>query len=436
MKKLFITLIVGLFSANFCLSQVKIDTLFYDMDGKGVESEVFASYFRITATSGNASFQKKFKDFFITGELYGEGNYISIDKYDDNLSIFDGKLIRYYKNGKASQIINYTNGVKEGKYASFYKDGTYEVYANFKNDKLDGDYCEFSEDGKTLTEIEFQEGEPIHDYYILSNMDGCKIKVRFSDDQPIYESPSANERKVEYYNGATWLCYNKNGITIAMTNSEIQDYGKYYQTPILVMNNSMFPIDFDPNKIMAYITNKNGEAQVLTVLSADEYMKKIQSSQDLIMGLQTLSSGLASLAAGHSTSTTTSSSSGNSSNYGNVTANISSYDSDGYEENAYAYGNYSNNNTYIRNSTSVTNTYNSDQADKEIADSNKKTASLRREMESERRERNNEYLKRTTLYPGDVISGYVNIKREKGSILTVYIDINGAIYEFPWDIEK
>ena len=46
------------------------------------------------------------------------------------------------------------------------------------------------------------------------------------------------------------------------------------------------------------------------------------------------------------------------------------------------------------------------------------------------------YLRKTTVYPGDAISGYVNIKRISGSTMTVIVDINGAKYEFPWNISK
>lgn len=46
------------------------------------------------------------------------------------------------------------------------------------------------------------------------------------------------------------------------------------------------------------------------------------------------------------------------------------------------------------------------------------------------------YLKRTTIYPGQAISGYINIKRIKGDTMDVTIDINGTKYIFSWDIVK
>ena len=55
---------------------------------------------------------------------------------------------------------------------------------------------------------------------------------------------------------------------------------------------------------------------------------------------------------------------------------------------------------------------------------------------SERAAKNEEYLKRTTIYPGETISGYINIERKKGVSMTINVDINGAVYTFPWNIAK
>lgn len=41
------------------------------------------------------------------------------------------------------------------------------------------------------------------------------------------------------------------------------------------------------------------------------------------------------------------------------------------------------------------------------------------------------YLRKTTIYPGESIQGYVNIKRVNGVSMTVLVDINGAKYKFP-----
>lgn len=114
MRKKIIALTLGLSVAISSIGQVKTDTLYYDKNRKGVESKHFATYFRIIADSENTSFQKRFRDFYVTGELQSEGGYISIDKYDDSQSIFDGEWINYYKSGKVEQKGYRTKGKQEG----------------------------------------------------------------------------------------------------------------------------------------------------------------------------------------------------------------------------------------------------------------------------------------------------------------------------------
>ena len=63
-------------------------------------------------------------------------------------------------------------------------------------------------------------------------------------------------------------------------------------------------------------------------------------------------------------------------------------------------------------------------------------ASYNSSLLSDRVAKEEGYLKRTTIYPGETISGYVNIEYKKARSITVVIDINGADYIFPWDIKK
>lgn len=45
-------------------------------------------------------------------------------------------------------------------------------------------------------------------------------------------------------------------------------------------------------------------------------------------------------------------------------------------------------------------------------------------------------LKKTTIHPNEGILGYMNIKRKKGSSMTVYIPVDVNTYSFVWDITK
>ncbi len=46
------------------------------------------------------------------------------------------------------------------------------------------------------------------------------------------------------------------------------------------------------------------------------------------------------------------------------------------------------------------------------------------------------YLKKTTIHPGERIAGYMNIKRKKGNDLIVNILLNGCVYSFEWNVNK
>ncbi len=426
MKKA-ITLFIGVSMTIQVFGQSEIDTLYYDADWKGVENKAFATYFRIISTSTDSNFRKQFRDYYITGELQSEGGFITIDRYDDSKSIFDGQWTNYYKSGKIEEKGNRINGKQEGEYIAYKEDGLISIHANFKNDKLHGIYTEFSEDGNFCTQIEYHNGEPLYDYYVVSNKDGFCSKMRLADNQPIYETPSLNEKKVEYKDGEAWPYYNKNGIMIGMTNNEVRDYGKYFQIPIIITNNSMHPIEFEPNNITASLVDKKGYERILKVYSADEYMKKVRSRQNWALVLTALGEASSAASAGYSSTTTNSSYSGHSSSYGSASA---------YGSGGYAYGNYSGNTSYYGHSSSTTTSYNGAAAYQAQVIASERIAAYENALLSERASKNEDYLKRTTIHPGETISGYINIERQKGISITINIDINGVIYTFPWDISR
>ena len=409
MKKI-ITFILLVFIIFNLKSQDTMDTLYYDKDWKGVSSKDFATYYRIISNDTDSNYMKKVRDYFITGELQGEGGYISIDKYDDSKSIFDGECFTYYKNGLISS-------------RTFYKNG-----------KIEGLYTEFSENGESCIQVEYSNGEPLNDYYTVSDKNGFCSKFRISDNQPMYESPSLFEIKTEYRNGLPWLYYNKNSITVGMTTQKIRDYGKYYQASIIIKNNSMYPIEFDPSNITAmlfveetiyddysaYNEKKIIDTIMLKVYSAEEYLKKVKNRQTAAMILVGISEGLAASSAGYSTSTTNSSYNGYSSNYGYVSG----------------YGTYTGNTSYYGTATSTTTTYNAAAAYQAQVMAGERINSLNNDLVSERISKNEGYLKRTIIYPGESIYGYVNIKRKSGLNLIVDIKINGVSYPFHWDVRK
>jgi len=421
-----VTLLFIVFSIAIpVVGQSEIDTIYYDRDWKGVENKAFATFYRVVYIPSDSNYQKMFRDYYITGELQAESGFISIDKYDDSNSVFDGEWVSYYKSGKIAEKGNRVNGKQEGEYIAYDEAGLITVHANYREDKLHGVLTEFSENGDYCIQVEYYDGEPMYDYYVLSNKDGLCSRVSFDDDQPIHDSPTMNERQFEYIDGEEWPYYSKNGVVIGMTNKEVRDYGRYYQITIIIANNSMFPIEFEPEKITASLVKKKGKTLAMNVLSADEYMEKVERKQEWAMALNGLAEGLAAAGAGYTSSTTNSSYSGYSSSYGNASA---------YGSGGYAYGSYSGSSSYYGHSSSTTTSYNAAAAYQAQVIASNRIAAYDDALLSERAMKDAGYLRRTTIYPGESISGYINIERKKGISMTVDVDISGAVYTFPWTI--
>lgn len=408
MKRFFLIAVLTYVFVSFSYSQsVKLDTIYYDKDWKGVSSAAFATYYRVIEVKDNPNVRGSLRDYFITGELQAEGGYLSIDRNDDKNSVFDGEITMYYKNGLVQSHVTKRNG------------------------KAEGIYTEFNEIGDLCMQMEMHNDEPVYDYYVISNKDGYSSKIRISDNTPIYESPSLSEKKVDYRDGAAWPYYTKNGIMVAMTNTQVKDYGKWFQISLIISNNSIAPIEFDPELITSSLQKTNGQTVALEVWSSDRYMRKVRRTQNWNMALAGIGEGLAAAGAGYSTSTTHTNSTynGYSNSYGNAYA---------YGSGGYAYGSYNGYGTYHGNSstTSRTTTYDGAAAYQAQVIASNRMANYENSLLNERAIKQEGYLRKTTIYPGDAISGYVNIKRISGSTMTVIVDINGAKYEFPWNISK
>lgn len=389
-------------------SETRVDTLYYDKDWKVVNSKVFASYYRIFEVPDETEWKfnrKQFRDFYITGELQAEGTFTSLDTISDLKSVFDGEVIHYFKDGKVASKGFFQSGKKEGEWTFYKEDGLISSHMFFEKDKLNGVYTQFREDG-VCVQTQMHEGKPLYDYYMISNSDGMVCKMSNSTDEPIYESPSLDERKSDYKDGDEWCFYNKNGIFVSVNNQQVRDYGKYYQIKVVISNNSFFPIEIDSSNITASIIDKDDELKDIKVYTVEEYMKKVRRKQNWTMALLGVSAGMNSASAGYSTS--------NSYTYYN-----------GYSSNTGAYSGFA---------STTTTTYDAAAAYQAQVLSSQQMMSCSDAMANDREVRQEGYLKRTTIYPGECISGFVNAERKKGSSLMINVNINGAIYKFPYSL--
>ena len=57
-------------------------------------------------------------------------------------------------------------------------------------------------------------------------------------------------------------------------------------------------------------------------------------------------------------------------------------------------------------------------------------------MEKDKKAKEQGYLKINTIHPNEAIIGYLNIKRKRGTTMTINIPINGQVYSFDWDVTK
>lgn len=417
MKRVLLLLSILVSCIQYALCQVvALDTLYYDNEWKGVSSPHFASYYRVAEINTDSTVTKRFRDYYITGELQGEGDYLSLDPKDDRNSIMHGAWTNYFKSGKIEQKGYRNRGVEDGEYICYYENGSIKLRTTLMNGQPHGLYTEFTEDGLCI-QIDYAYGKPKTDYYTVSNDNGLFSKIRISDNTPFWESPSLYNKKVEYKDGKAWLYYINDGIMIAMTNTEINDYGKYYRIYIALTNNSFFPIEFDPSESIAILTDKKGKQKNLEIQTAQQYDKRIRRTQMWKEALFGFANGLAASQAGYSTSITTSNYSG------------SSYSS-AFGSGGYAYGVSS----YYGSNTSTTRTYDAGAAYQAQLVASQQMAAFSESNFQVRQTRNEGYLKRTTINPGESISGYFNIKRKKGEKLDVVLNIAGAEYYFPWNV--
>jgi len=159
MKKLLIatTLLLCLHG----LKAQKIDTIYYDTNWKGVAVKELASYMRVIYEAPKGSMYGNVeKNYFITGELQGEGGFSYIDKYDDSKSKWKGKVLAYYKTGKKEAEYYYNDSSEhEGLQTEYYESGSIRNFANYSNGLPNGELKRFNENGKPSEAYKYSNGE-------------------------------------------------------------------------------------------------------------------------------------------------------------------------------------------------------------------------------------------------------------------------------------
>lgn len=427
-KNNYIVTLVLSFLSIFSAYAGIVDTLYYDANWKGVESPQLATYYRVLYYPNDPKMPKQVRDYYKSGQLQAEGNFLSIDPYDDSKSVFDGEMKSYYENGKLGGIRTYSGGKLSGKMILFYPNGNYKTYAEFNKGMLVGNLLQYSEDGTVMTETPYLnniEGKVFSKYVNKENVG----KFYVSDGSPVLLTPSSSNLIKELRDGKPAQTYVMNGIKLSALMQEVKDYGKYYRIFILLANYTNTNIIFDTSNISAKLMSGSKKEKIAKIYTADEYIKKINKKTALAKWYHNTNERMNAAQSGETTVTSQINSKSTGANTSNGTASA-------HNSSTNAYGNYTSNTTTYGNLTGTISTtvkdnsaaYDAQQiATKNIQEYNQK-------LEEMKQKHSSDYIHYSSIRPYDYIFGYVNIDKENGEELEVSIIVNGIAYPFTFKL--
>ncbi len=132
--------------------------IYYNDDWERIASKEGASYYRLLQYNINSVLVVPVKDYYITGEVLGEGFPLEFDD-DGNIKSWKGKYKAYYKSGKQQYEYTYNDsGELDGQSYSWYENGVLSSEVNYKSNTLDGIYKDYHPNGKLKTEGIFESG--------------------------------------------------------------------------------------------------------------------------------------------------------------------------------------------------------------------------------------------------------------------------------------
>lgn len=372
--------------------QDRIDTIYYNKNWKVTKNKAFASYYRLALYPADKAATKEFKTYYISGELQGDGNFITLDKNDDGKSKLCDQVTTYFKNGDIEEQKNYADGKLNGEYISYYSNKNVKEHYTMANGQKDGIHASFTEDGRVCTLTPYKSGIP-EGFYVVVDADGNYSKYSLSDKNPILETPSTEEIETEYKNGVAWPYYNKNGLIVGASNSMVDNIGDYREIGIFIVNKSMINVDIDPAQIEVY-SIKNKKRKNYELVSAEEYDEKIMKFKKKNAKRNIKKKVVIE-----------------KERENNVNANLGAQ-----------VFNAGTSNTLKEFQKRICNM-------KVLSDGN-------RMKYAEKMPEDLGYLERTTVHPGEIVSGYLYTSDRKAVDLFVKVTIKGVNYLFEWKEEK
>lgn len=373
--------------------QDRLDTIYYNKNWKVTPNKAFATYYRLALYPADTMAPKEFRTYYMSGELQGEGSFAVIDKKDDAKSEFIGAVTTYFKNGKVETQKNYQSGLLTGEYTSYFNNGNVKEHFFMNEGKKTGVGASFSENGRVCTLTPYKNDVP-EGFYVVVDADGNYSKYSLSDRQPILEVPSQDEIVTEYKNGVAWPYYNKNGLIVGVSNSVVdENIGDYREIGLFIVNKSMINVDIDPAQIEIY-DMKGGKRKNFELVSADEYDEKIKKFKKKVAKRSVKDKAVVEIEREN-----------------NVNANLGAQVFDA-----------GTSNTLKDFQTRICRM--------------QQLESGNRMKYSDKMPEDLGYLERTTIHPGEVVSGYLYTSDRKTSDLFVKVKIKGIDYVFEWKTSK
>ena len=377
-------LLLKIFTVVLILSTFKVCaqdkiTLYYDQNGKGLDTQKKAAYYRIVALNDSNKPVGLVSDFDMMGKPLKIGNASYIDKIDDSKTLWIGHVLSYGEDGQVSANNNYD------------ADGNLDSVQNV-----------FTIEGNTETS-EYLHGNPAKDYFLVMNRKGITTKYSFLTHLPMKPSIYNNVivpitlRKMMYQDGQVVQFYNIEGMSVAAKISTTQLYGNYYQAYITIENGTQPQFDFDPTTITASL-GYQGVYTEAEVLSYDDYMKKVNRRQAWATAFSAFAEAAAATSAGYSSTKTDAYITTSTGKSAYVQATTTSYN--GAAQYAATQNAVNNVNNLVNQQYNI-----------------KQTIS-------------EGYLKMNTVFPNTRIVGFVNIKKEDADHIILNVPVNGKVYHF------
>ena len=371
----------------------RTDTIYYDKTWRVISNKTFATYYRYALYPADSLAPKYFKTFYLNGELQGEGNFIELGDRNDANSIFDGEIDYYYPGGALKRRMFYSNGKSNGECTDYYENGNIKEHISIIDGKKHGINSSFTEDGIVCRLQEYDNDKPSA-FYVIVDKDGNYSKYDAATEQPLLEEPNVDERQTEYKNGVTWPYYNKNGLILGVSNSNVRDnIGNFREIRVFLVNKSMINVEIDPKNVTVYSVKKDKRTN-FELMEADEYDEKVYKKQ-----VKNKKRSLKKKAV------------------------VTIEREDNVSENLGA-------------SVFDAGTSNTLKAFQERIISLKTLVNTNRMKYAEREHDDLGYLERTTVHPGEMVAGFLLTDDKKVDDLFVEVTIGGIKYVYEWKTEK